>query len=109
MYTVVQGVSVKAWTVPLRQKLKNPNDLQKSLTWNLKSEIQIRGFRANCEESNLLVVMHCSTVHNQVREVFPKEIHEDSRPGLDSPSPGKKSNRTRFKPEKSDLANSNLF
>ena len=77
----------------------------------MKSEIwiQIRGFLANCEESNLLVVMHCSTVHNQVREVFPKDIHEDSRPGLDSPSPGKNSNRTRFKPEKSGLENSNLF
>lgn len=75
----------------------------------MKSEIQIRGFRANCEDSNLLVVMHCSTVHSQMREVFPKEIHEDSRPGLDSQYPGKKSNRTRFKPEKSDLENSNLF
>ena len=41
--------------------------------------------------------------------VFPKEIQEDSRPGLDSTSPGKKSNRTQFKPEKSDLENSNSF
>ena len=39
----------------------------------------------------------------------PKEIHEDSRPGLDSPFPGKKSNRTQFKTEKSDLENSNLL
>ena len=39
----------------------------------------------------------------------PKEIHEDSRPGLDSPFPDKKSNRTQFKPEKWDLENSNLF
>ena len=89
--------------------LKNPNDLQKSLTWSLKSEIQSRSFRANCEEGNLLVVIHCLTLHNQVREIFPKEIHEDSRPGLDTPSPGKKSNRTPLEPEKSDLENSNLF
>ena len=100
---------MKAWRVSLQKKLKNPNDLQKSLTINLKSKIQIRGVHANCEESNLLVVMHCSTVRYQVREVFPKEIHEDSRLGLDSPSPGKKSDRTWFTPEESDLENSNLF
>ena len=75
----------------------------------MKSEIQISGFGVNCEDSNLVMVMYCWTVHNQVRELSPKEIHEDSRPGLDSPFPGKKSNRTQFKPEKYDLENSNLF
>ena len=55
------------------------------------------------------MVMYCWSVHNQVTELSPKEIPEDSRPGLHSPFPGKKSNRTQFKPEKSDLENSNLF
>ena len=109
LYTVVQRVSVKAWIISLPNKLKHPNYLRKLITWNLKSEIQVSGFRVNCEESNLVMVMYCWTVHNQVRELSPKEIHEDSRPGLDSPFPGKKSNRTQFKPEKSDLENSNLF
>lgn len=65
----------------------------------MKSEIQIRGFSANCGQSTFLVVMHCWNVHNQVRNIFSKEIHEVSGPGLDSPSLGKKSKRTQLKPE----------
>ena len=61
----------------------------------MKCETQIRVFKINCEECNLLVVTHRLSFHNQVREIFSKEINEVSGPGLDSQSPGKGSNRNK--------------